>query len=118
MCIRDRPCGLTQLYAMRYGTVPLVRAVGGLADTVTPYDPLHNTGTGWVFREARGEACRNAIHEALYTYRHHRESFDAIRARGMERDGSWNVVAPDYLRVYKRALGQRKRGTESETALG
>ncbi|KAK9816454.1 hypothetical protein WJX72_000502 [[Myrmecia] bisecta] len=93
---RFEPCGLNQLYAMAYGTVPVVHAVGGLRDTVKPYDPYANQGTGWTFDRADGGALRDALGNALYTYREFRDSFDEIRKRGMSQDLSWDHAAELY----------------------
>lgn len=93
---RFEPCGLNQLYAMKYGTVPVVHAVGGLRETVQQFSPFENTGTGWQFDRAEANALRDALGNALYTYREHRESFDAIRTRGADQDLSWDNAAERY----------------------
>lgn len=93
---RFEPCGLNQLYAMKYGTVPVVHAVGGLRDTVRPFDPFGNEGTGWTFERAEGEAFRDALGNAMYTYRSHRPTFDAIALRGMQQELSWDTAAAQY----------------------
>ncbi len=80
---RFEPCGLNQLYAMAYGTVPIVHAVGGLRDTVKPYNPNENSGTGWTFPRAEANPLREAISHGLHTYRNHREAFYGIQTRGM-----------------------------------
>ena len=69
---RFEPCGLNQLYAMRYGTVPIVHSVGGLRDTVQPYDPFNNAGTGWRFDSAESHLLRETMGYALGTFRDHR----------------------------------------------
>lgn len=97
------PCGLNQLYSLRYGTVPVVRATGGLADSVRPYNPAKNTGNGWTFLKQDGPAFREALFHALYTYKHHPASFAQVRARGMAEDHSWDASAPDYEDVYRKA---------------
>ncbi|BDA42851.1 Granule-bound starch synthase 2, chloroplastic/amyloplastic [Coccomyxa sp. Obi] len=96
---RFEPCGLNQLYAMAYGTVPIVHAVGGLRDTVQPYNPYENTGTGWRFDWADSGAFRDAMGNAIYTYREFRESFRGVQLRGMRQDLSWDHAAELYEQV-------------------
>jgi starch synthase len=93
---RFEPCGLNQLYAMRYGTVPIVHAVGGLRDTVTPFNPFENSGTGWTFPHADSWHFNEAVGTAMYTYRAFPESFRGIQVRGMAQDLSWEVAAQKY----------------------
>ena len=82
---RFEPCGLNQLYAMEYGTVPVVHAVGGLRDTVQPFNPYENSGTGWTFECADSGAFQRALGDALYTFRSHRDSFEGLQERCMVR---------------------------------
>jgi len=103
---RFEPCGLNQLYAMHYGTVPVVHAVGGLRDTVECYDPYQNSGMGWTFDSADAEQLKSSLNHALMTYRHHRESFRGLQVRGMERDLSWNNAAEQYEEVMVAAKYQ------------
>ena len=93
---RFEPCGLNQLYAMRYGTVPVVHAVGGLRETVTPYDPHGDTGTGWQFDEAVTHKFIDTLGYAIGTFREHPEEFRKIMARGMAQDLSWELAAERY----------------------
>ncbi len=103
---RFEPCGLNQLYSMRYGTPPIVHATGGLADTVETWSPATGRGTGWAFRPLSVEALREAIGWALYTYRKHPDAWQAIQLNGMRRDSSWNQSALRYEAVYRAALGE------------
>lgn len=103
---RFEPCGLNQLYAMAYGTVPVVHAVGGLRDTVSPFNPFDDTGTGWTFDCADGRALRDAVANALHTYRAFRPSFDGIGQRGTEQDLSWDAAAATYEDVLVAAKYQ------------
>lgn len=103
---RFEPCGLNQLYAMAYGTVPVVHAVGGLRDTVKPYNPYDSSGTGWTFEWADAGNFRDAIGNALYTYREFRDSFEALQKRGMEQDLSWDNAAQNYEEVLLAAKYQ------------
>ena len=105
---RFEPCGLKQLYALNYGTVPLVHAVGGLRDTVVPYDPFaepDGAGNGWLFDRADGGALRDAASHALRTYSDFRESFDALTRRGMEGapERGWDAAAEAYENVLNEA---------------
>ena len=100
---RFEPCGLNQLYAMRYGTVPVVHAVGGLRDTVENFNPEANAGTGWTFPSAEGEALRTAVYHATMTRSEHPESFREIRRRGMEQDLSWGNAAEAYEQAFMSA---------------
>lgn len=97
---RFEPCGLNQLYSLRYGTVPVVHATGGLADTVETFDPQHDRGTGWAFRPFTAEAFREAVGWALYTWRHHPEAWRGLQARGMARDVTWEGAAAAYEALY------------------
>lgn len=97
------PCGLTQMYALRYGTVPIVRATGGLADTVEDYDPLTGQGTGFTFREYSVTAFAATIERALRYY-HDPVHWDRIRRNGMLKDFSAMKSAQRYLEVFRWAL--------------
>ncbi len=103
------PCGLSQLISLRYGAVPVVRYTGGLADTITNYDPLADTGNGWTFDEAQGWAFREALHWALTTWKEHPDAFDRLRRRGMRQDLSWDAAVPEYEAVYARGIERRRR---------
>lgn len=105
---RFEPCGLNQMYSMRYGTVPVVHATGGLADTVETFDPGRDVGTGWAFRSFSGEAFREALWYAITTFRDHPEAWRGIQRRGMTRDFSWEASARKYAALYADAL--RRRG--------
>lgn len=100
---RFEPCGLSQLHALRYGTPPVVRATGGLRDTVQPYDPTHETGTGWTLFDASGEALRQALYWALVTWKEYPGSFREIQRRGMSQDLSWDVSAAAYEALFERS---------------
>ena len=100
---RYEPCGLSQMYSLRYGTVPVVRATGGLVDTVEPYDPVTGEGTGFMFTEADRAGLLGALDEALAAYGHQDEWRRLIRNE-MERDFSWERSARGYVGVYERAI--------------
>jgi starch synthase len=101
---RFEPCGLNQMYSMRYGTVPIVHATGGLADTVHSFDPHRDTGTGWAFAPHTAEALVQACHWALRTWWDDHDAWGRIQARGMERDWSWGRAAEEYEWIYAGSL--------------
>lgn len=103
---RFEPCGLGQMIAMRYGTIPVVRRTGGLADTVQDYDPLAQAGTGFVFAAYDPLACFAAIVRALETYRNP-AAWDVLRASAMGRDFSWAASGRQYAALYARARAAR-----------
>jgi starch synthase len=94
---RVEPCGLNQMYALRYGTVPIVRSTGGLKDTVVDYEDWQ--GFGLRFQDASVGDITQAIYRALQLY-HDQERFEAIRERIMQIDHSWESSALQYLAVY------------------
>ena len=94
------PCGLTQLIALRYGTVPIVRETGGLKDTVQPYNEFDGTGTGFSFANYNGDEMLGAINYSKSVYYDHREEWDRIAERGMKADFSWNSSARQYEGMY------------------
>jgi starch synthase len=102
------PCGLNQMYSLRYGTVPVVRAVGGLADTVRNYSPRSTTATGFVFKDYTGEALLAAIGRAIDVFRVP-ERWRALQAAGMREDNSWDHSAQEYVTIYGRAIKQGAR---------
>lgn len=103
---RFEPCGLNQLYAMAYATVPVVHAVGGLRDTVKQYDPFNDTGTGWAFDSAEAHKLREATKNALMTYHQYRESFNRLAYRGMDQDLTWDKAAKEYEEIMVAAKMQ------------
>eukprot|EP00803_Ostreobium_quekettii_P008010 evm.model.scf_397.12 EVM.evm.TU.scf_397.12 scf_397:88005-91260(-) len=97
---RFEPCGLNQLYAMRYGTVPVAHYTGGLKDTVVNFNPWTDGGTGWTFSPCEAGGLIQAVDNALHTYREHPDSFKSIQKRGMVRDSSWDKAAQQYEQVF------------------
>ncbi|HUG52479.1 MAG TPA: glycogen synthase GlgA [Vicinamibacteria bacterium] len=100
---RYEPCGLTQMYALRYGTVPVVRATGGLVDTVEPWDPATGRGTGFRFDTPDGTGLMWAIDQALAA-REDAAGWEVLMRNGMARDFSWDRSAQQYVEVYRRAM--------------
>ena len=100
------PCGLNQIYSLKYGTVPIVRATGGLDDTIEPWNPRTGKGTGFKFTEYNGEALLLTIKEALRAFRD-QVSWQTLVRNGMSKDFSWNASAKEYVRVYEKALQTR-----------
>jgi starch synthase len=97
---RFEPCGLTQLIAMRYGTVPVVRETGGLKDTVAPYNMYENTGNGFTFDRYDAGLLLDAINRAKTLYFENREGWDEMVVRDMEKDVSWANSAQQYRNLY------------------
>ena len=110
------PCGLAQLIAMRYGSIPVVRNTGGLADTVTPYDPINNTGTGFMFDPFESTALTIQIVRALEVYRH-KAAWNGLMKRAMEQDFSWENSAEEYIRLYHKAILKRRQWLRKEGIL-
>ncbi|CAL9095999.1 unnamed protein product [Musa acuminata var. zebrina] len=103
---RFEPCGLNQLYAMMYGTVPVVHAVGGLRDTVKQFDPFNETGLGWTFKRAEANKMIEALGHCLNTYRNYKNSWEGLQRRGMMQDLSWDNAAQRYEDVLVAAKYQ------------
>jgi starch synthase len=113
---RYEPCGLNQIYSLKYGTVPIVRATGGLDDTIEPWDPRSARGTGFKFSEYSGEALLLTIKQALQAFRD-QPSWQQLMRNGMNKDFSWNASAKEYVRVYERAR-QTRPATAAPTPRG
>jgi starch synthase len=107
---RYEPCGLNQIYSLKYGTVPIVRATGGLDDTIEHWDARTGKGTGFKFTDYNGEALLLTIKEALRAFRD-RTSWQQLMRNGMNKDFSWNASAKEYSRVYERARQLRTGST-------
>jgi len=95
------PCGITQMEAMRYGAIPIVRKTGGLADTVENFDPIKNTGTGFVFEKFHHYSLLGALIRALETYKH-KKVWEGLVRRAMKSDFSWDASAKKYFQLYKK----------------
>ncbi len=95
------PCGLNQMYSLRYGTPPVVRKTGGLADTVEPFNPATGHGTGFVFEPFTSDALGWALDSALNMYHHH-PVWEKLMVNGMTRDFSWEVQGLEYVELYGR----------------
>jgi starch synthase len=101
------PCGLNQLYSLRYGTIPVVHATGGLDDTIEPYEPAFDHGNGFKFVPYETEAMLAALQQALMVYRE-RAAWERLMRRAMQADFSWTRSARDYVTLYTRALAKRR----------
>ena len=107
---RFEPCGLNQMYSQRYGTLPIVRATGGLADTVQNYDERSGAGSGFVFGDLTPNALFDVIGWATNTWYHRRPHLDAMRRTAMGLDWSWSRAAGDYAALYRAAIARRRGG--------
>jgi starch synthase len=111
---RVEPCGLGQMLAMRYGSVPIVRATGGLADTVDDYDASSGEGAGFCFREIDPIAMYTAIVRACQVYQM-AERWRELQRQGMARDFSWRASAERYVAAYRWAMAAHQRQPRQET---
>jgi len=105
---RFEPCGLNQLYSLRYGTIPVVHAVGGLADTVvdaTPDATARGTATGFVFGPYTSAAFREALDRALAAWRNSK-GWRRLMATAMAQDFSWKRSAEQYSALYRKLTGR------------
>ncbi len=101
---KSEPCGLSQMNAMRYGTVPVVHATGGLKDTVPPCDENGEGGLGFTFQSYNADDFLAAIERALNLYRNNPDGFHALQHREMCQDFSWNVPAGRYMELFRKML--------------
>ncbi len=103
---KSEPCGLSQMNAMRYGTVPVVHATGGLRDTVPPANERGEEGLGFTFQSYNGDDFMAALKRALALYNTDREAFRALQRRDMSQDFSWNKPAKRYMELFRQMLAQ------------
>ncbi len=96
------PCGLNQMYSLRYGTVPIVTAVGGLDDTIQPYTARASGANGFKFREQTADALVRTVRQAVRLY-HDKSAWLPLMRQGMAADHSWETSAREYVKVYRRA---------------
>jgi starch synthase len=102
------PCGLTQIYALRYGTVPIVRAIGGFDDTIQQFDPTSGKGTGFKFQEHEAPAVLDQIREAIQTYQD-KVVWQKLVNNGMKADFSWDESARKYVALYEEVRQRRQK---------
>jgi starch synthase len=107
---RYEPCGLNQMYALAYGTIPVVRATGGLRDTIIPFDPGEGTGNGFVFTRAEAGDLLEAVRQAIALFRD-RAVWRRLMAKAMAADFSWKRPAREYEQLYRLALERRRHPT-------
>ncbi len=105
---RFEPCGLNQMYSLRYGTLPIVRATGGLVDTVANYDEATGGGTGFVLHDLTPLSLANTVGWAVSTWYERRPHVEAMRRRAMAQDFSWDRAARTYERLYLDAYARRR----------
>lgn len=98
---RYEPCGLNQMYSLKYGTIPVVRDVGGLSDSIDEYDPVSKSGHGFKFHEYSGEAFLTAIKRAIDTYKK-ADDWSALVKNAMNKDFSWQRSAREYMELYHK----------------
>jgi len=100
---RYEPCGLTQMYALKYGTVPVVRATGGLNDTIISYDEDKRNANGFKFGPYESEAFYKVLKQAVSTY-DNKKLWNSLMLNGMKADFSWDSSANSYLEIYKSPM--------------
>jgi starch synthase len=104
---RFEPCGLTQLYSLRYGTVPVVSPVGGLVDTVEAYKPRSEKGTGFILPNLNAKALTQTLKQAVKAYEDPK-TWSRLQKNGMKKDFSWEVSAKKYVQLYHKCASQNK----------
>ena len=113
---RYEPCGLNQIYSLKYGTVPIVRATGGLDDTIEPWDARTGKGTGFKFTEYIGESLLLTIKQALQAFSD-QTSWQVLMRNGMNKDFSWNASAREYGKIYEKVRQMRGTAAPAEKVL-
>ena len=108
------PCGLSQLIAMRYGTVPVVRETGGLRDTVLSYNEVSGAGNGFTFFNYNAHDMLHVIQRAMEYYHDHKDVWRTLQERGMTGDYSWDRSAAKYLELYRGMIGEGELRDPSE----
>ena len=114
------PCGLSQMIAMRYGTLPVVRETGGLKDSVTPYNQFTGEGTGFSFANYNAHEMLFTIQNACELYWNNRDAWERLMDNAMAADFSWDRAAQEYLAMYQRThpeiepWSRKKGGPEDE----
>ena len=103
------PCGLNQMYSMRYGTLPIAHATGGLKDTITDLDKDPGAGTGFLFYDYSADAMMSAVYRALEFRVRSPQAFAEARQRGMREDFSWERSAARYLNLYRNVIADKRR---------
>ena len=98
------PCGLGQLIAFRYGTVPIVRQTGGLADTVSDFKVEEEEGNGFSFKQYNARTLMKTLVRAISVYKNMPDVWDGIVERGMAQDFSWKNVSDNYVNLYKKVI--------------
>ncbi|RLA73194.1 MAG: glycogen synthase GlgA [Epsilonproteobacteria bacterium] len=101
------PCGLNQIYSLRYGTLPIVRATGGLDDTIENYQPYTGKGDGFKFHEASADALYATVKWAVHTYNDDKEGMQDLIKNAMQKQFSWEVAAQKYEEMYYYSISQR-----------
>ena len=99
------PCGLGQLMAMRYGTVPVVRKTGGLKDTVTPYNQYTGEGNGFSFANYNAHEMFFTLQHAINLYKNDKETWNNLVKNAMNTDNSWKKSAQDYMNIFNSLIG-------------
>jgi starch synthase len=108
---RYEPCGLNQLYSLRYGTLPLVTRVGGLVDTVTDYQDNPHEANGFLIEDANPDALMHGLNRALELYGN-KKVWRQLQHNGMESQFSWDISASLYLQLYNAAIGDAALANE------
>ncbi|MEM5818153.1 MAG: glycosyltransferase, partial [Desulfitobacterium hafniense] len=98
---RFEPCGIAQMIAMSYGTIPIVRETGGLKDTVRPYSPISGEGNGFTFTDYNAHELLYAIQKAVEMFRNQRDTWQKLQENALSSDFSWNRSAAQYRDVYE-----------------
>ena len=111
------PCGLNQIYSLRYGTVPIVRATGGLDDTIDNYDVDTGAGTGFKFFDATPEALSSTVQWAVDTWHNDRTGFKKLRHNGMEKRFDWDAAAKSYEDLYRHIIDGRRSNSQQKEPL-
>jgi len=104
---RYEPCGLNQMYSMKYGTIPVVRYTGGLADTVKEFNPASGKGTGFVFHEYEADALMDAFRRAYGIFLD-KEKWAVVMRNAMKEDFSWKRAARGYVELYRKAVAKKR----------
>jgi starch synthase len=113
---RYEPCGLNQMYSLNYGTPPIVRNTGGLADTVENYDQESGKGTGFIFNDLTPQAIYNTVGWAVWAYYNRPDHIEAMRRRGMKKKFAWEGSAKKYEQLYLDALAVKQQAPDSGEA--